>query len=101
MSWAAVLTLCAAAYALKAVGAVAASRAPEGSEAGSRLDVLVVPVIAGLIAVQTFGDGKALVFDGRAVAMLVAAVLLWRKVPLLLVALAAGGTAAFLHALGF
>ena len=100
MSWAAVLTLCAAAYALKAVGAVAASRAPEGAGAAGRLDVLVVPVIAGLIAVQTFGDGDQLVLDGRAPAMLVAAVLLWRKVPLLLVALAAGGTAAALHALG-
>ncbi len=100
MSWAAVLTLCAAAYALKAVGALAASRAPDGAAAGSRLDVLVVPVIAGLIAVQTFGDGQSLVLDARAPAMLVAAVLLWRKVPLLLVALAAGGTAAALHALG-
>ncbi len=59
----------------------------------------MVPVIAGLIAVQTFGDGKALVLDGRAPALLVAAVLIWRKVPLLLVA-AAGGTAALLHAVG-
>ena len=99
MSWAAVLTLCAAAYALKAAGAFAATRIPQEAVAG-RLDVLVVPVIAGLIAVQTFGDGQSLVIDGRAPAMLVAAVLLWRRVPLLLVALAAGGTAAALHALG-
>lgn len=98
MSWTAVLLLCAAAYALKAVGAVAASRG--GAMAEGRLDVLVVPVIAGLIAVQTFGDGQALVLDGRAPALLVAAVLIWRKVPLLLVVLAAGGTAALLHALG-
>ena len=100
MSWAAVLTLCGAAYALKAVGALAASRAPDGGAMTARLEVLVVPVIAGLIAVQTFGDGKALVLDGRAPALLVAAVLIWRKVPLLLVAVAAGGTAALLHAVG-
>jgi hypothetical protein len=101
VSWLAVLTLCGAAYALKAAGALAASRAPEGAGLGDRLEVLVVPVLAGLIAVQTFGDGKTLVLDGRAAAMLVAAVLLWRRVPLLVVALAAGGTAASLHALGF
>lgn len=100
MSWTAVLVLCAAAYALKAAGAVAATRAPMGGALTARLDVLVVPVIAGLIAVQTLGDGKALVLDGRAPALLVAAVLIWRRVPLLLVAVAAGGTAASLHALG-
>jgi hypothetical protein len=100
VSWAAVLALCGAAYALKAVGALAAGRTGGGKAGGGRLDVLVVPVIAGLIAVQTFGEGQALVLDGRAPAMLVAAVLLWRKVPLLLVALAAGATAALVHALG-
>lgn len=94
MSWAAVLALCVAAYALKAVGAVAAGRGSTLAE--GRLDVLVVPVIAGLIAVQTFGDGKALVLDGRAAALLVAAVLIWRRVPLLVVALAAAGVAAAL-----
>ncbi|MDA0185756.1 hypothetical protein OJ997_35960 [Solirubrobacter phytolaccae] len=98
MSWTAVLLLCAASYALKAGGAVLASRG--GGVLEGRLDVLVVPVIAGLIAVQTFGDDKTLVLDGRAPALLVAAVLIWRRVPLLLVALAAGGTAALLHAVG-
>jgi len=94
MSWTAVLLLCAASYALKAAGAFASSRG--GELAGGRLDVLVVPVIAGLIAVQTFGDGKALVLDGRAAALLVAALLIWRRAPLLIVALAAAGTAALL-----
>ncbi len=94
MSWTGVLLLCAAAFALKFAGAFASSRG--GDFASGRLDVLVVPVIAGLIAVQTFGDGKALVLDGRAPALLVAAVLIWRKVPLLVVALAAAGVAALL-----
>ncbi len=43
MSWAGVIALCAAAYALKAFGAIAASHAPAGAAAGGRLDVLVVP----------------------------------------------------------
>ena len=94
MSWTAVLLLCAAAYALKFAGALMSGRG--GSLASGRLDVLVVPVIAGLIAVQTFGDGKAVVVDERALALLVAAVLIWRRAPLLVVALAAAGTAALL-----
>ena len=100
MSWAAVIALCGAAYALKLVGALAASRVEDGEAAGGRLDVLVVPVIAGLIAVQVLGDGRAVVLDARLPAMLVAAVLIWRKAPLLLVVVAAGATAALLRAAG-
>ena len=100
MSWAAVLVLCGAAYALKLAGAVAAGRVEEGSPAGGRLDVLVVPVIAGLIAVQTLGDGRELVLDARLPALLVAAVLIWRKTPLLVVVVAAAATAALLRAAG-
>ena len=100
MSWAAVLALCGAAYGLKLVGAIAAGRVEGGTAAGGRLDVLVVPVIAGLIAVQTLGDGRALVLDARLPALLVAAVLVWRRAPVLLVVLAAGATAALLRAAG-
>ena len=78
MSWTAVLLLCGAAYALKLVGAIAAGRVEAGSAAGGRLDVLVVPVIAGLIAVQVLGDGNDLVVDARVPAMLVAALLIRR-----------------------
>jgi hypothetical protein len=100
MSWAAVIALCGAAYALKAVGTVAARRAPGAAASGGRLDVLVVPVIAGLIVVQTLGDGRDLVLDARVPALLVAAVLVWRRAPLLVVVAAAGLTAAALHAAG-
>jgi hypothetical protein len=96
MSWAAVLALCAAAYALKAVGAFASARAPSIGAAGE-LDVLVVPVIAGLIVVQTVGAGQSVVVDARLAALGVAALLIWRRAPLLVVVLAAGATAALLH----
>jgi hypothetical protein len=95
LSWTAVLVLCAAAYALKALGAFAASRAAVVESGG--LDVLVVPVIAGLIVVQTVGSGQGIVLDARLPALGVAALLIWRRVPLLIVVLAAGGVAALLH----
>ena len=100
MSWTAVLLLCGAAYALKLVGALAAGRVEGGGAASGRLDVLVVPVIAGLIAVQVLGEGRHVVIDARLPAMLVAALLIWRRAPLLLVVVAAGATAALLRAAG-
>jgi branched chain amino acid efflux pump len=103
MSWTSVLLLCAAAYALKLAGAVGAARASGGGaeDAGrTPLDALVVPVIAGLIAVQTVGGDKAVVLDARLPALGVAALLIWRRVPLLVVVLAAGAVAAGLRALG-
>lgn len=100
MGWTGVIALCGAAYALKAFGAIAASRAPASAATDGRLDVLVVPVIAALIVVQTIGQGRDLVIDARLPALLVTAALIWRKAPLLVVVLAAGGTAALLRLAG-
>lgn len=100
MSWTAVFALCAAAYALKAAGAVVATSAPGGERTGDRLEVLVVPVLAGLVVVQTFGAGAGMTLDGRAAALLVAGVLIWRRAPLVVIVAAAGATAALLYAAG-
>jgi hypothetical protein len=58
-----------------------------------------VPLLAALILVQTLGDGPRLVIDARAPALAVAAVLVWRRAPFLVVVLAAAATAALLRAL--
>ena len=100
MSWLGVLALCGAAYALKAIGLFAAARAPRRTEAGSPFELLVVPVIAALIVVQTVGGHRAIVLDARLPAVAVAALLVWRRAPILVVVLAAGATAAGLRALG-
>lgn len=99
MSWAAVLGLCAAAYAAKLLGAVIGTR-PAARDRAGRLDVLAVPVLAGLIVVQTVGGDRTLVLDGRLAALAVAALLLARGAPLLVVALSAGACAGALHQLG-
>ena len=79
--------------------AVLASRV--NAEAAERwgLELLVVPVLAALIAVQTLGGDERLVLDARAPAVLVAGVLVWRRAPFLVVVLAAGATAAILRLL--
>lgn len=99
MSWAGVLALCAAAYAMKAMGAVLGGRVDARAAERWGLELLVVPVLAALIAVQTLGGDEELVLDARAPAVAVAAVLVWRRAPLLVVVLAAGATAALLRAL--
>jgi hypothetical protein len=97
VSWAAVIALCGAAYTLKLAGAIAAGRASEDEPTSGRLDILVVPVNAGLIAVQTIGTGKDIALDARLPALLIAAVLVWRRAPVLVVVVAAGATAALLR----
>ena len=99
MSWWWVLALCGSAYVLKLTGVLLAGRVPARVVEGGGLELLVVPVIAALIAVQTFDGGGKLVVDARVPALAVAALLIWRRAPILVVVLAAGATAAILRAL--
>ena len=94
MSWTAVLALCAAAYALKALGVLLARRVTPEAAARWSLELVVVPVLAALVLVQTLDGGERIVADARLPAVLVAGLLVWRGAPLLLVAVAAGATAA-------
>ena len=97
MSWWPVLALCLSAYAMKAVGLVIGARLDEEASARWSLAIVVVPVLAGLIVIQTFTTGQRFVFDARTPALLVAGVLVWRKAPFVLVAVAAAATAALLR----
>ena len=99
MSWTALLALCAASYALKAVGPVLAGGRQLGPQVRRTLDLVAVPLLAALILVQTVGDGDRLAIDARVPALAVAAVLVWRRAPFLVVVLAAAGTAALLRML--
>lgn len=100
MSWTVLLVLGAASYALKAVGPVLAGGRQLGPQVRRTLDLVAVPLLAALILVQTLGVGHRLVIDARLPALGVAAVLVWRRAPFLVVVLAAAGTAALLRALG-
>lgn len=94
MSWAALLVLAAGSYALKAVGPLLVGDRELSTEASRLLALVAVPLLAALIVVQTFGDGRALTIDARAPALAVAAALVWRRAPFLVVVLAAAVTAA-------
>lgn len=100
MSWTAIVVLASCAYALKAVGPLGVGARALPPRADRVLQLLAVPLLAALVLVQTFDAGGRLTVDARAPALAVAAVLVWRRAPFLVVVLAAAGTAAALRAIG-
>ncbi len=98
MSWAAIFGLAVAAYAFKAVGPLVVGRRPIPPDVTQVLELIAVPVLAGLILVQTLDGGERIVIDARVPAMCVAALLVWRRAPFLVVVFAAAATAALLRA---
>jgi hypothetical protein len=99
VSWAALLLFAAGSYGLKAIGPVVIGRRPLPAGAIGVLELLSIPVLAGLVAVQTLNSGGQLVIDARVPAMAVAGVLVWRRAPFLVVVFAAAATAALLRLL--
>jgi branched-subunit amino acid transport protein len=100
MSWGALLALGAVSYSLKAVGPLLAGGRQLGPRVRLALDLVPVSLLAALIAVQTLGVGHHIVIDARLPALAVAAILVWRGAPFLVVVLVAAATAALLRALG-
>jgi hypothetical protein len=98
VSWAALLVLAASAYAFKALGPVFARQGEVRPAAGQVLDLLAVPILAAVVVVQTIDGGQRIVIDARLGALGVAALLVWRRAPFLVVVLAAAATAAALRA---
>ena len=97
MSWTVLLALCAVSDALKAVGPVFAGGRQLTPRVRRTVDLVAVPLLAALILVQTFGDGRRLVVDARTPALAVAAVLVWRRAPFLVVVLGAAAVAGLLR----
>ena len=65
MSWAAIIGLGLAAFALKAIGPVLVGRRPVPADVTEVLGLIAVPVLAALILVQTFDGAGRLVLDAR------------------------------------
>ena len=88
------------AYVLKAVGLLATGGREPPPRVSALLALLPVPLLAALVAVQTFSSEQQLVLDARAAALAVAGVAVLLRAPFLVVMLAGAGTAAGLRALG-
>lgn len=97
MSWAALLGLAAGCYAFKAVGPLLLGTRTLPAALQEALGLLAVPLLAALIAVQTFSADRELVIDERAAGLGVAAVAVLLRAPFLVVVIAASATTALLR----
>lgn len=57
-------------------------------------DLVPAAVISAVVVQLTFADGRSLVLDDRAIGMAVAAVLVWRRAPFIVVVVTAAATTA-------
>ena len=98
--WTAVLVASIVCAALKTVGYLIPPKWVEAPRPLRIADLLTVALLAALVAVQTVGDGQAIVVDARVPAILVAAGLLLLRAPFLVVVVAAAFVAALLRLWG-
>lgn len=98
--WSAILLAALICLALKAAGYLVPPKALEAPRTARISDLLTVALLAALVAVQTLGDGQAIMVDARVPALLVAGGLLWLRQSFLVVVVAAALVAALLRLLG-
>jgi hypothetical protein len=98
--WPLVLVASFAVFALKLAGQLAPRHWLERPDVARYAALLTAGLLAALVAVQTVGAGAGIRLDARIPAIAVAALLLWRRMPFIVVVLAAALTAAGLRALG-
>ncbi|GIU98765.1 MAG: hypothetical protein KatS3mg014_0381 [Actinomycetota bacterium] len=98
-AWATVALVGAGTVAIKALGPVVMGGRPLPARLQGFVELLAPAVLAALVAVQTFGDGRALALDARAVGLAAAGIALWWRAPVLLVVAGAAAATALVRLL--
>jgi hypothetical protein len=93
-NWLVIVLVGVGTVAIKAAGPVLLGGRPLPARLTGVVELLAPAVLAALVAVQTFGDGRALVVDARLLGVAAAAIAIWRKAPLLVVVVVAAATTA-------
>jgi branched-subunit amino acid transport protein len=93
-TWLVVLLVGAGTVAIKAAGPVLLGGRPLPARLTGIVGLLAPAVLGALVAVQTFGDGRALSIDERLIGVAAAGIALWRKAPLLVVVIVAAAATA-------
>lgn len=97
--WAGVLLTSAGCFVLKLAGLSVPERLLDHPTMRRATDLIPVGLLGALVAVQVLGGEREVVVDARVVALGVAAVLLWLRVPFLPMVVAAAASAALLRLL--
>lgn len=96
--WVLVALTCAGCYALKLVGYLVPSRVVEHPHVRRLVELLPLALLASLVVVEAVADGRHIHLDWPRLAGLgVGAVAVWRRLPFLVVVVAAAVTAALLR----
>lgn len=96
--WVLVLATSAGCYALKLAGFLVPARVLDQPRVRRLVELLPVALLAALVVVEAFANGRHLELDGpRLAGVAVAVVAIWRRAPFLLVVVLAGATAALLR----
>lgn len=98
--WQIIIAACVLCLALKVAGYLVPPALLHKPTPARIADLLTVALLAALIAVQTLGQGQAIVLDARVPAVIVAVGLFALRVPFIVVVVAAAAVAAGLRALG-
>lgn len=98
-AWHVVLLVSILCFGLKALGYLVPARLIERPTPARIVDLLTVALLAALISLQTFAQGRELILDARLPAVLVAAVLFALRVPFIVVVVCAAVVAAGVRAL--
>ena len=84
---------------IKSIGPVLLGGRELPPRVASLIGLLAPALLAALVAINTFGSGRALVLDERALGVAAAGVAVWRKAPVLLVVVIAAAVTAVARAI--
>jgi branched-subunit amino acid transport protein len=98
--WLVVTLVGAGTIAIKAAGPVLLGGRPLPERLQALVVLLAPALLAALVAIDTFGNGRALTIDGRVAGVAVAGVAAWRRAPALLVVVMAAAVTAAVRAIG-
>jgi branched-subunit amino acid transport protein len=100
VSWIAIIVLAVGTYALRFAGPVLRSRITVSPSVSRYLTLAAVALLAALIGTAALLNGTEFVGYARPAGVVVGAVLAWRKLPFVVVVVAAALTAALLRLAG-
>jgi uncharacterized membrane protein len=98
--WVIVTAVAAGTFVLKGAGPVLLGGRPLPEGVTSVVALLAPALLGALVAVQAFGDGRALAADARVLGVAVAAIAIWRRLPLLIVVILAAVVTALVRLIG-
>jgi hypothetical protein len=96
--WVTIITLALATAALKLAGPLLLGGRALPAAAMSIIELLAAALLAALVVVETFGNGRSLTLDARALGVVFAALALARRAPVIVAVIGAAAVTALARA---